>query len=133
MELLSNFIFELSRTELSTRDPSIVVFFFLMLKNLANLSDSAVFLSHHCINNSIITSNITQHPTKTSGIIPMKPWKELSKIFCSIFVLSLIAVGAKSMKTPILQISSKSTKGTTRNKIEGMLTIYFWSILGPQA
>lgn len=68
-----------------------------------------------------------------SGIIPINPWKELSKIFGRILVESLIAVGVNNMNTPILQMRSKRMNGTILNIIEGMLEKYFWSSLGPHA
>ena len=48
-------------------------------------------------------------------------------------VESLIAVGENSMKTPILHIKKSKKNGTNLNIIDGMLDIYFWSCLGPQA
>lgn len=71
--------------------------------------------------------------TKNSGIMPMNPWKELDNILGSSFVVSFIAVGENSINTPILQIKSKSINGTNLNKIDGIVTIYFWSNFGPHA
>lgn len=63
----------------------------------------------------------------------MNPWNEFDNILGSIFVVSFIAVGENSIKTPILQMNSKSINGTNLSKIDGILTIYFWSNFGPQA
>lgn len=57
--------------------------------------------------------------------MPINPWNELDIIFGSNFVVSFIAVGEKSIKTPILQIKNKRTNGTNLSNIEGMLTMYF--------
>ena len=70
---------------------------------------------------------------KTSGIIPIKPWNEFFIIAGKILVLSLMAVGDKSMKRPILQISRTNKNGIILSKIEGTLIKYFWSNFGPQA
>lgn len=83
------------------------------------------------MNSSISTSAAKQISTNTSGMIPMKPWKELDNILGSILVLSLMAVGENNMNTPILQINNKRTKGMNLRMIEGILDMYFWSILGP--
>ncbi len=76
---------------------------------------------------------MTHIMTKNSGIMPINPWKELDNILGSIFVVSFIAVGEKSINTPILQIKSKSINGTNLKKIDGTVTIYFWSNFGPHA
>ena len=68
---------------------------------------------------------MTHIMTKNYGIMPINPWNELDIIFGSNFVVSFIAVGEKSIKTPILQIKSKRTNGTNLSNIEGMLTMYF--------
>jgi hypothetical protein len=55
----------------------------------------------------------------------MKPWNEFFKIAGKICVVSLIAVGEKSINTPILQMSKSNIKGIILNNIEGMLIKYF--------
>lgn len=63
----------------------------------------------------------------------MNPWNEPEIIFGRSLVLSLMAVGAKSRNTPIRQMRRRRKKGIILNRIEGMLDMYFWSILGPHA
>ena len=57
--------------------------------------------------------------------MPINPWNELDIIFGSNFVVSFIAVGAKSINTPILHIRSKRINGTNLSSRDGMLTMYF--------
>lgn len=66
-------------------------------------------------------------------MIPIKPWNEFFIIAGKILVLSLMAVGEKSVKTPILQINKSNKNGIILSNIEGTLIKYFWSNFGPQA
>lgn len=103
------------------------------LNNLASWSDSEAFFSHQCMNTSITIYRVTVIMMNTYGMIPMNPWKELLMIAGNSLVVSLMAVGANSMKTPILQISRSSRYGMILSRIDGILIKYFWSSLGPQA
>lgn len=78
------------------------------LNIFASWSDYAALLSHQCINTSISNSNATVIKINIYGTIPINPWKELLIIAGNNLAESLIAVGEKSIKTPILQISNKS-------------------------
>ena len=136
MRSISIFWFELFIIDMSFRlgmSSLTEIFLSLILNNFVSLSDSAAFLSHQYINNSINISTITVMRIKIYGIIPIKPWKELLIIAGRIFVESLIAVGENNMKTPILQIKSKRMNGTILKTIDGTLMKYFWSSFGPQA
>jgi hypothetical protein len=59
------------------------------------------------------------------GTIPINPWKELLIIAGNNLAESLIAVGEKSINTPILQISNRSRYGIILSKIDGTLMKYF--------
>ncbi len=48
-------------------------------------------------------------------------------------VVSFIAVGENSEKTPILQIRNNKMYGTNLNNIDGTVKKYFISNLGPHA
>lgn len=61
---------------------------------------------------------------KISGTIPRNPWKLFVIIVGIMLVLSLIAVGEKTPKTPILQIKSNKKNGTKRKIIEKQLVKY---------
>lgn len=108
-------------------------FLSLILNNLDSWSDSAAFLSHQCIRTSIAISVTRVMQINISGMMPMQPWNELLMIVGMSRVESLMAVGEKSTKTPMRQISSRRINGTTRSSIEGTDAKYFWSSLGPHA
>ena len=85
------------------------------------------------MNNSINTYIATVINMNIYGIIPMNPVNELLIIAGRSFAWSLIAVGEKSMNTPILQINRSRINGIILSIIDGTLMKYFWSSFGPQA